>query len=311
MILNAGLSPAWQQILVIDQFREGEVNRARESAWCASGKVLNVGRALKCLLPESTTISTVGGRTGQKIREEFQADEIPAIWVETESPTRVCTTILDQTQSTTTELVEETAAISADELQSFRDAFSEQSSRAKQIVISGSFPPGTPDSLCRELLDTTSATAILDIRGPQLLNALETEPFLVKPNREELAHTLNRQNIEDDELPAAMRTLNEQGAQWVLVTSGGNTIWMTSKSETFRFQPPKAEVVNPIGCGDCLTAGIASGIAQDFSPVEAVQYGISAATMNLKSLLPVRLKRDEIEAEHQSFLASRRMQCGE
>ena len=311
MILNAGLSPAWQQILVLDQFRVGEVNRARESAWCASGKVLNVGRALKCLLCESTTISTVGGRTGQQIREEFQADEIPAIWVETESPTRVCTTILDQNQNTTTELVEETAAISFAELQSFRDAFSEKVTTAKQVVLSGSFPPGTPDSLCRELLETTSATAILDIRGPQLLNALETEPFLVKPNREELAHTLNRQNIEDDELPATMRTLNERGAKWVVVTSGGDTIWMTSKSEIFRFQPPETNVVNPIGCGDCLTAGIAAGIAQEFSPVEAVQYGISAATLNLKSLLPVRLKREAVQTEYRRILASNCLQSDE
>ena len=31
MILNAGLSPAWQQILAFDRFETGEVNRARES----------------------------------------------------------------------------------------------------------------------------------------------------------------------------------------------------------------------------------------------------------------------------------------
>ena len=30
MILSAGLTPAWQQILVFDRFRYGEVNRAAE-----------------------------------------------------------------------------------------------------------------------------------------------------------------------------------------------------------------------------------------------------------------------------------------
>ena len=45
MILTAGLTPAWQQILVFDSFRPGEVNRARESHWCASGNVFNAGIA--------------------------------------------------------------------------------------------------------------------------------------------------------------------------------------------------------------------------------------------------------------------------
>ena len=56
MILNLGMSPAWQQILHMNCFREGEVNRARESIWCASGKVLNVARALKCLSVEAMKI---------------------------------------------------------------------------------------------------------------------------------------------------------------------------------------------------------------------------------------------------------------
>ena len=49
MILAAGLTPAWQQILSFDQFTLGEVNRARRSVWCGSGKVLNVGCALRQL----------------------------------------------------------------------------------------------------------------------------------------------------------------------------------------------------------------------------------------------------------------------
>ena len=39
MIVAAGLTPAWQQILRFDALRLGEVNRAVEAHWCASGKV--------------------------------------------------------------------------------------------------------------------------------------------------------------------------------------------------------------------------------------------------------------------------------
>ena len=45
MILTAGLTPAFQQILVFDQFTPGTVTRARTVHWCASGTGLNAARA--------------------------------------------------------------------------------------------------------------------------------------------------------------------------------------------------------------------------------------------------------------------------
>ena len=55
MILSAGLTPAWQQILVFDGFRYGEVNRAAEAVWCASGKVFNAGIAAQIAVAVPTT----------------------------------------------------------------------------------------------------------------------------------------------------------------------------------------------------------------------------------------------------------------
>ena len=61
MILTAGLTPAWQQILLFDSFRQGEVNRAREAHWCTSGKVFNAGIAAHHLDASSRTLAPVGG----------------------------------------------------------------------------------------------------------------------------------------------------------------------------------------------------------------------------------------------------------
>ncbi|GAB4148819.1 MAG: 1-phosphofructokinase [Planctomycetaceae bacterium] len=305
MILNLGMSPAWQQILHMNCFREGEVNRARESIWCASGKVLNVARALKCLSVEAMTISTAGGISGQQIHEEFTRDSIPARWIPISAPSRVCTTILDETNAITTELVEETAPILDSELNEVRQAFSDFVSSADLLVISGSFPKGTPETFCRDLLKTLSVPAVLDIRGPQLLNALQAEPWLVKPNREELAMTLQRNSIPDAELQDAMRELNNRGAEWVVITQGSGAVWLSSKEDHYRIQPPeKSHVVNPIGCGDCLTAGIAAGKMNGMPPVEAVQLGIAAAVCNLQTARPARFTLEDVQSVFQSVFQS-------
>ena len=63
VILAAGLTPAWQQILVFERFSPGEVNRATQAVWCASGKVLNVGCALHHLRG-NVTAAMLGGCVG-------------------------------------------------------------------------------------------------------------------------------------------------------------------------------------------------------------------------------------------------------
>src|SRR5512146_2770770 len=104
MILAAGLTPAWQQIVLLDALHPGEVNRAREVHWCASGKVLNVALALHHLGAEVQSLSLAGGPHGEAIRREFARSGIAARWIESAAPTRVCTTLLGTANHTTTEL---------------------------------------------------------------------------------------------------------------------------------------------------------------------------------------------------------------
>ena len=71
MILSAGLTPALQQILVFDAFQCGQVNRAREARWCASGKVFNAGIAVHHLGGPSLTLAPVGGPPRELIGSEL------------------------------------------------------------------------------------------------------------------------------------------------------------------------------------------------------------------------------------------------
>ena len=77
MILAAGLTPAWQQILAFRRFIPGEVNRAHTAAWCASGKVLNVGCALHHLGAASKSLCLVGGTSGEQVRADFEKLGVP------------------------------------------------------------------------------------------------------------------------------------------------------------------------------------------------------------------------------------------
>jgi tagatose 6-phosphate kinase len=296
MILTAGLTPALQQILLFDALALGEVNRARQVDWGASGKVLNAARALHHLGAECKALTLVGGRTGESIRNHIAELGIPARWIEGNTPTRICTTLLDRSRRQATELVPNAAEATTDELDRFRAAYAEEAATAAVVILIGSLPVGTPSGFYRDLLTRTPGKVILDARGPELLEALSARPFLVKPNRGELQQTLGRELHTDAELFDALGEINELGAEWVVVTDGGKAVYARSRQHLYRLEPPPAEVVNPIGCGDCMGAGIAQGLAMGNEPLDAIRRGLAVAANKLSQLLPGFVEREQVEA---------------
>ncbi len=306
MIVAAGLTPAWQQVFVFEELQLGQVNRAAQSHRFASGKVINVGRALWSLGAECRTLSFVGGATGDRIVAEFTTDGIPARWIETATATRVCTTLLQTQGGETTELVENAAALTVEEIERFRQAFIEEVATAKTVVLTGSLPQGVPADYYAQLLSVTSANAILDIRGPELLATLEKRPLCVKPNRSELEYTVGHDCSDDAQRFQAMRQLCKRGARWVLVTDGSQPTWLVSSNESFKLTPPPITVLNPIGAGDCLTATLAWAIQQGETMVDATRRAMAAASEDATLLLPARFDTRRIASRAEEVIVERR-----
>lgn len=309
MILAAGLTPAWQHILRFDELHFGEVNRAAEAHWCASGKVLNVGIALAQLGAECHVMSPLGDDVADRARQELTELGVKPVLIVVQRPTRVCTTLIVSATNSVTELVENAPPLPPSCLAEFSRIYAETVPQAEMVVLSGSLPAGTPVTFYRDLLAITPIRAVLDARGPELLSALECQPLIVKPNREELARTLNRPLDDETSLLAGMRELNSRGAQWVVITEGKRAVWVSSSHEVFRLQPLAIDrVINPIGCGDCLAAGLAWGVSQGHEIVEAVRIGIAAAAQNAAQLLPGRLNARQ--AMQQAAQVSCRLESG-
>ncbi len=286
VILVAGLTPAWQRIMVFDALRTGAVNRARRVEECASGKPVNAALALRSLGAPVRLLTAAGGARGDLLLRDLRRIGLRTRPIRTSAPTRLCITLLVKGRAT--ELVEEAGAARPGELAAFASAFRREAARARAIVLCGSLPRGTPPAFYRRLLAGVRAPVVLDAKGPELLEALSRRPFVVKPNRRELAAALGRALPDERSLRAAMAELNERGAGWVVVTDGAGPVRVRGGGRTWTLPTSRVKAVNPIGCGDCLAAGIALGIVQGRDPVDAVRLGIAAAADRLGRVLPSR-----------------------
>jgi len=293
VILCAGLSPAWQHTLHFSRFEQGEVNRAKSSSWCASGKAVNVASAFASLGVEHRLLTVVGGWPELAFRNELEAVGVKSDLIRIESGTRVCTTLLTA-GGPTTELVEECGPISEAELQEFEAGHHSNAKAAQVIVIAGSISKCVDSTLWRRMLERTTTPAILDIRGEELLEALVTKPLLVKPNRKELASTLGRALNDELDVIQAAEELRTRGAHWVLITDGARPALLVGE-KSYRVHSSQVKAVNPIGCGDTLAAGIAWRISTGESMPEAVRWGVAAAAANAETELPARFHRERVQ----------------
>lgn len=296
MILTAGLTPAWQHVLDFERLHIGEVNRARSAFWCPSGKVLNAAIALRHLQVQARTLTILGGDTGKFVEQELRKLQVDVEVVHSETPTRICTTLVDRTTGQATELVENAGPVSAETLQQFSDRFHLIANQCSHVLLIGSLPKGVPSDFYRQLVQDCPAKVIMDARGQELLACLPHHPFLVKPNREELSRTVGRDLKSDEDLLSAMRDLNQRGAEWVVVTQGSHAVWLTSLREAYRLIPCAVPVVNPIGCGDCMAGAMVAALEANSSAVEAVRFGMGAAAENAMHLMSARLDRNTVKA---------------
>jgi 1-phosphofructokinase family hexose kinase len=290
-ILCLGLTPALQRTLLFDALTINEVNRARLVIESAAGKALNTARALSVLSMPVQVAGLNGGATGRKIDLFLKAYGVESVQTSMKANTRICTTLLDQQHSSITELVEEAPNPGATSLQHFMRDNLERICDASALVISGTLPPFVAETFYLPFVREAhrqGIPVIIDSHKAPLLHVLSERPLLAKLNRQELATTFKREITREQQILSCMKELIARGAQNVVITQGEKpTYLMTRNGKYWRLTPPKlAQVINPIGSGDCTTAGIVCKLLKRRPLPEAIAFGLACGTANVTTQTP-------------------------
>ncbi len=293
-VLCLGLTPVLQRTLVFDRLEVNEVNRACQVVESAAGKALNTARALVRLGTPAATAGFNGGESGRRV-----AAYLAAYGVETraltpmKAPTRICSTLIDRAAGTVTELVEEAPAPEPSSVRRFQRENLKRLTGASLVAISGTLPPFAGDdfyvAFVREAA-SVGVPVVIDSHRAALINVLFERPLLAKLNVRELETTLGESLKTERQVLRGMRDLQGMGAQNVFLTQGGKASYLLTSRGVWRFTPPPVrEPVNPIGSGDCTTAGVVHALLRGKRMPEAVAYGLACGSANVESLTPADL----------------------
>ena len=290
-ILCLGLTPALQRTLLFDALNTNSVNRVTRVIESAAGKALNTARALSTLSMPAEVAGLNGGSTGRKIEAFLKKYGVKSVQTVMKAETRICTTLVDRKNGTITELVEEAPYPGEATLKLFKQANLKRLAEASALVISGTLPPFALETFYRSFVHEAVAQrlpVIIDSHKAPLLHLLPERPLLVKLNWHELETTFQHTLKTEQQLKRDMQKLIALGAQNVVITQGAKAAYLLTQDGAFyRMLPPQlTEVVNPIGSGDCTTAGLVCKLMKGRPLPEALAFGLACGTANAMTPTP-------------------------
>lgn len=290
----------------------GAVQRVQSVSTEPGGKGVNVARALTLAGLDTLAILPAGGR--DPILSALQSCGVPFYAVPVDGAVRTNLTITES-DGTTTKINEPGAVIDEAALAALTAAILDRAESARWVVLSGSLPPGMPDSWyadvvarlqsfdCKVAVDTSDAP----------LAALAAEfgraaPDLIKPNAEELASLAGvaAEHLEaalaqgdPDPVVAAARQLINRGAHTVLATLGPAGAVLVDETGSWLATPPPIKPRSTVGAGDSSLAGYVRADVAGAQPPQrlqmAVAYGSGAAALPGSALpSPAQIDLDDV-----------------
>ena len=269
MIYTVTFNPSLDYIVSVPEFKLGKTNRTQEENITAGGKGINVSLVLTALGIPNTALGFTAGFVGEEIRRQLKEKQICCDFLTLPEGCSRINVKLKNLEGT--EINGRGPAIDEASLSILKGKISRLSDH-DILVLSGSIPSGMSKTLYAELMQLLPETVkvVVDAAGETLLHTLPLHPFLIKPNRDELAELLPESPSGNLKLCAAR--LQQLGARNVLISMAGDgAALLDENGEWHQHSAPDGTLVNGVGAGDSMVAGFLAGYLQAGSSEEAFQ----------------------------------------
>ncbi len=297
MITTITFNPSIDRMYRVSSMNIGEVQRVVSAKATAGGKGINVTKVCKILQEEPLAMGFLGGYNGEFIKEELRKLDIKSKFTKINQETRNCLNIITD-DKVSTEFLEKGPILEDGDLEKFEHDIKGVIKNTKILVASGSYCKNIPldyyekiGNLCRE----NNVKFILDTSGEPLKVALKSNPYLIKPNTDEIKQLLNIDIESRDEVISAGKKLVEMGAENVCISLGKDGMIYLNAEEVYEAKVPKIEAVNTVGSGDSTIAGFSVGILRGYKIEDLLKLSNACGISNALNIETGFVSLEEVE----------------
>ena len=286
MIYTCTLNPAIDLFIETDHLEPEIVNRTNSYDIQPNGKGVNVSFIMKHLGVDNVAWGVGGGFTSNFIEQSLEDKGIPTEFTHIEGISRI--NVFTRVVDTDTEYkeVNNGPEVSPEKVAEFLTKVATLT-KADKLVVSGSFSKGIPADIIVKISEMAEAQGfglVIDTSYPDVVKAIKHQPFLIKPNDEELLSWFDQPRTDDlNVLIKYSKLLLEQGAQNILLSLGSKGALFVNKMQVLFGNAPKIKVVNTACSGDTMLGTFLAGMEQKMSLEDNLKRSIAAASSTAAS----------------------------
>jgi 1-phosphofructokinase family hexose kinase len=294
------------RIYEVEQVQPGCIHRPSLVRVVPGGKGLNAARAARRLGGTPHVLAVLAGHAGRWIADALAADGVDGTFVWTEGETRTSVSVASSSNpgGLVTGFYEGSPPIPARAWAELEAAASGLMGTAQMVCLSGGLIAGAPRDGYRRVVDMAHGHGLavaIDSHGPELLEALEAGPELVKLNAEEAAEALGVTAPESDALRWAAGAASEihggvAGNRITVVTCGTSGMALVDASGQALGGSIEEVSRYPVGSGDAVLASLALGMTRAAPAREMLAQALAAGAANAEVPGPGILDPDRVPA---------------
>ena len=299
MILTVCLTPTIERNWITPNFGIGGFYRVEQEFVFASGKGINVARAIKELKGDVCSTGFLGGYNGQLFQDLIKAEGINGSWTHISGESRLSITVYNpDSDNDSTSLCGYGPTTSAEEWLNFTKDLFDLARNVKNICISGSIPPGVQEEQFSNVikdLGQQDKNVWLDLSGQMLKVGVEAHPYAIKVNAREISE-LTGKTIPDKTtaLEISRNVLQMHDISIVIITLGpGGAVCSSAWGDWFIHPIHYPRVISSIGCGDSFLGGLLTGYDAGLSLEQCLRWASAAAGANTQKLGPGNFELEE------------------
>lgn len=286
MILCVTLNPCLDKTLTVPPWHPGQNVRGSTVREVVGGKGNNVARALARLGRTARPVTFLGGPIGTLCEDLLRRqDNLDPIVTPTAAPTRTILTVRTGESAEQTAFFDPDPAITEAEAAAFyhRVEGSFLAEPVEAMTLSGSSPSPNTHGLYSDLIALAKARKVpvfLDTYGPALDSIWGFWPDAMQANRHEVSSHIGKSRADDDDVANLLRNWSRHGVRVGIITDGPAPAIVLADGQLWRVTPPAIDLVNPIGSGDSLVAGLADGWLERRETESILRRGFACAVAN-------------------------------
>ncbi|WED23605.1 1-phosphofructokinase [Vibrio sp. JC009] len=303
-VVTVTLNPALDLTGHLNTLNVGTVSLVDEGNLHAAGKGVNVAQVLCDLGAEVTVTGFLGTDNEEMFCQLFEELGVNDQFVRVRGSTRINVKLVEKSGATS-DINFPGVEVKPVDIEQFESSLFRLAEDHDYFVIAGSLPKGISPELCAQWiqkLHEMGKKVLFDSSRAALVAGLDANPWLIKPNDEELSDFVGRDLVSPEQCQAAAMELADKGIANIVVSMGANGVMWLNEGKWLRSQPPRMEVVSTVGAGDTLVAGLCWGHMQEMDKPQLLTFAtalsalaVSQVGVGVKSLEELKSLQEKIE----------------